>query len=147
MRPLSLAVTGSGTISGTLAPGGIAFSGTGPTITVSVNPSATTTYTIATLADGTCTAQAVDMKRERSRDGEPEAYRGVERDDDDLRRAKCDLEFGGDRERNDQRDAGPGRCAFSGTGPTITVWSTRVRTRPIRLRPWSTGAAPRRPVT
>ena len=58
---LSLAVTGSGTISGTLLPGGIAFSGTGPTITVSVNPSATTTYTIATLADGTCTAQAVDM--------------------------------------------------------------------------------------
>ena len=28
---------------------------------MSVNPSATTTYTIATLADGTCTAQAVDM--------------------------------------------------------------------------------------
>ena len=28
---------------------------------MSVNPSATTTYTIATLADGTCTAQAADM--------------------------------------------------------------------------------------
>src|SRR5207253_8171515 len=58
---LSLAVTGSGTISGTLAPGAVAFSGTGPTITVVVSPSASTTYTIATLADGSCTAQAGDL--------------------------------------------------------------------------------------
>ena len=193
----SLAVTGSGTISGTLAPGGIAFSGTGPTITVLVNPSATTTYTIATLADGSCAAQGVDMtrerggdgepeadrgverertticngqsatlslavtgsgtisgtlapggiafsgdrpddhgvgrperdhdlydcdlsrwdlhgssggyERERGGDGEPEANRGVERERNDLQRAKCDVEFGGDGERNDQRDAGPWR--------------------------------------
>ena len=87
---LSLAVTGSGTISGTLAPAGSAFSGTGPTITVSVNPSATTTYTIATLTDGTCTAQGGGPERERSRDGEPEANRGVERERNDLQRAKCD---------------------------------------------------------
>src|ERR1019366_6949030 len=50
---LSLAVTGSGTITGTLSDG-TAFSGTAPTITVSVSPSSTTTYTIATLTNGTC---------------------------------------------------------------------------------------------
>jgi hypothetical protein len=56
---LSLAVTGTGTISGTLS-NGTAFSGTAPTITVNVSPSTTTTYTVATLTNGTCTAIAAD---------------------------------------------------------------------------------------
>ena len=56
---MSLAVTGAGTISGTLSDGTV-FSGTAPTITVSVNPSVTTTYTIATLTNGTCTSIAAD---------------------------------------------------------------------------------------
>ena len=56
---LSLAVTGSGTISGTLSDG-TAFNGTAPTITVNVSPSATTSYTIATLTNGTCASIATD---------------------------------------------------------------------------------------
>ncbi|MES2772530.1 MAG: hypothetical protein V4722_00005, partial [Bacteroidota bacterium] len=57
---LSLAVTGTGTISGTLS-NGAAFSGTAPTITVSVSPSGTTTYTVATLNDANCSAIAADL--------------------------------------------------------------------------------------
>src|SRR5260221_7247676 len=64
---LSLAVTGTGTITGTLSPGAIAFSGTAPTITVTVNPTSTTTYTVAGLSDGGCAAQPGD------RSGEPTA--------------------------------------------------------------------------
>src|SRR4029079_8823122 len=57
---LSLAVTGSGPISGTLSDG-TSFSGTAPTITVNVSPSASTTYTIATLADGNCSGTGADL--------------------------------------------------------------------------------------
>jgi hypothetical protein len=57
---LTLTVTGSGTISGTLS-SGTAFSGTAPTITVNVSPTMTTTYTIATLVDANCTAIAGDI--------------------------------------------------------------------------------------
>jgi hypothetical protein len=56
---LSLAVTGTGTISGTLS-NGTAFSGTAPNISVNVSPTSTTTYTIATLSNGTCTSIAAD---------------------------------------------------------------------------------------
>jgi Secretion system C-terminal sorting domain len=58
---LSLAVTGSGTISGTINPGGIPFSGTAPTITLSVSPGSTTTYTIASLSDANCSATSSDL--------------------------------------------------------------------------------------
>jgi subtilisin-like proprotein convertase family protein len=58
---LSLAVTGTGTISGTLSPGAIPFSGTAPVITVSVSPSSLTTYTIATLVDDGCAADLADI--------------------------------------------------------------------------------------
>ncbi|MFM9984311.1 MAG: T9SS type A sorting domain-containing protein [Flavobacteriales bacterium] len=58
---LSLAVTGSGTISGTINPGGIPFSGTAPTITLSVTPGSTTTYTIVSLSDANCTATSSDL--------------------------------------------------------------------------------------
>ncbi len=54
---LTLTVTGSGTISGTLSDGST-FSGTAPTITKVVTPAVTTTYTIATLTDANCTANA-----------------------------------------------------------------------------------------
>ncbi len=57
---LTLTVTGSGTISGTLS-GGIPFSGTAPNITVTVAPASTTTYTIATLSDDNCTADPSDL--------------------------------------------------------------------------------------
>ncbi len=57
---LSLAVTGSGTISGTLSDGTV-FSGTAPTITVNVSPASTINYTIATLSDENCTAIAADL--------------------------------------------------------------------------------------
>jgi len=57
---LTLTVTGTGTISGTLSNGAV-FSGTAPTITVSVMPVMTTTYTIATLLDGNCSAIAIDL--------------------------------------------------------------------------------------
>ncbi|RYE22808.1 MAG: hypothetical protein EOP51_12325 [Sphingobacteriales bacterium] len=53
---LSIAVTGSGTISGTLSPGAIPFSGTAPTINLNVSPTITTTYTIATLVSNGCAA-------------------------------------------------------------------------------------------
>ena len=56
---LSLAVTGSGTISGTLSDG-TTFSGTAPTINVNVSPTSNTTYTIATLTNGTCSSIAAD---------------------------------------------------------------------------------------
>ena len=52
---LTITVTGSGTINGTLSDGS-AFSGTAPTITKVVTPVATTTYTIATLSDANCAA-------------------------------------------------------------------------------------------
>jgi hypothetical protein len=55
-----LAVTGSGTISGTLSDG-TAFSGTAPVINLNVTPTATTTYTISTLTDADCAAIASDM--------------------------------------------------------------------------------------
>ncbi|MEP7168500.1 MAG: HYR domain-containing protein, partial [Bacteroidota bacterium] len=58
---LSIAVTGSGTVSGTLSPSAIPFSGTAPTITVNVSPSSNTTYSIATMADGNCTSNAGDL--------------------------------------------------------------------------------------
>ncbi|HRO97451.1 MAG TPA: T9SS type A sorting domain-containing protein, partial [Ferruginibacter sp.] len=57
---LTLNVTGSGTISGTLSDN-TPFSGTAPTITVDVTPNSTTTYTIATLADANCTAIGADI--------------------------------------------------------------------------------------
>jgi subtilisin-like proprotein convertase family protein len=57
---LTLTVTGTGTISGTLSTGQT-FSGTAPTIVVSVSPSSTTTYTIATLVDANCSANAGDL--------------------------------------------------------------------------------------
>ncbi|MCW3089311.1 MAG: type sorting protein, partial [Ferruginibacter sp.] len=57
---LSLVLTGSGTISGTLS-NAQAFSGTASTITVSVNPVITTPYTIATLTNGTCASIAADI--------------------------------------------------------------------------------------
>lgn len=47
---LYINVTGSGTFNGTLSPGAIPFSGSGPMIVVSVTALATTTYTIATLS-------------------------------------------------------------------------------------------------
>ena len=56
---LSLAVTGSGTISGTLSDG-TTFSGSAPTISINVSPNTTTSYTIATLTNGTCPSIAAD---------------------------------------------------------------------------------------
>lgn len=58
---LSLSVIGSGSISGTLDPGAIAYSGTAPTIQVNVSPSSQTEYTIATLSDSNCSAQSGDL--------------------------------------------------------------------------------------
>ncbi|MBS1609196.1 MAG: HYR domain-containing protein, partial [Bacteroidetes bacterium] len=57
---LTLTVAGIGNISGTLSDG-TSFSGTAPTITVSVSPSATTTYTIASMSDAGCTARTEDL--------------------------------------------------------------------------------------
>ncbi len=57
---LSLAVTGSGTISGELSDG-TPFSGTAPTILVNVSTTTTTTYTISSLTNGTCSALSSDL--------------------------------------------------------------------------------------
>lgn len=57
---LTIQVTGSGLISGTLS-GGIPFSGTAPTITVVVSPTTTTMYSIQTLQDGLCSALPAQM--------------------------------------------------------------------------------------
>ncbi len=57
---LSIAVTGVGSISGTLSDGTM-FSGTAPTITVNVTPVSTTTYTIATMSDASCTSNPSDF--------------------------------------------------------------------------------------
>jgi hypothetical protein len=56
---LNIAVTGAGSISGTLSDG-TAFSGTAPSITISVSPSSTKTYTISSLTNGTCSSIASD---------------------------------------------------------------------------------------
>src|SRR4029079_13007477 len=56
---LTITATGTGTISGTLSDG-TAFSGTAPTIIITVSPSTTTTYTISTLTNGTCASMASD---------------------------------------------------------------------------------------
>ncbi|MFT3911075.1 MAG: T9SS type A sorting domain-containing protein [Ferruginibacter sp.] len=58
---LSIALTGAGPWSGTLSPGAISFSGSSSPITVSVTPSSTTTYTIATLSGSQCTSIAADL--------------------------------------------------------------------------------------
>jgi hypothetical protein len=58
---LTLSVKGVGTISGTLSDGS-AFSGTAPTINVSVSPATNTTYTIATLSNSKCTSLTSDRK-------------------------------------------------------------------------------------
>jgi hypothetical protein len=57
---LTLSVTGSGTISGLLSDG-TAYSGTAPTITVAVSPSSNTSYTISTMNDANCSAQAAGL--------------------------------------------------------------------------------------
>jgi hypothetical protein len=56
---LTLTVSGTGTISGTLSDG-TPFSGTAPTILVNVNPAITTTYTISSLTNGSgCAATSM----------------------------------------------------------------------------------------
>ncbi|MFT3908372.1 MAG: T9SS type A sorting domain-containing protein [Ferruginibacter sp.] len=57
---LSIAVTGVGPWNGTLSDG-TPFSGTTSPISVSVTPASTTTYTITSLTDGTCTATPADL--------------------------------------------------------------------------------------
>jgi hypothetical protein len=57
---LSIAVTGSGPWSGTLS-NGQSFSGSSSPIAVSVAPTSTTTYTVATLSDASCTAISSDL--------------------------------------------------------------------------------------
>lgn len=57
---IQIQVTGTGTISGMLN-GSIPFSGTAPLISVSVNPSINTTYTITSLSDVNCAALASNM--------------------------------------------------------------------------------------
>lgn len=53
---INIYVVGQGLLTGTLNPGAIPFSGYAPQITVSVSPSSTTTYTIASLSTTTCSA-------------------------------------------------------------------------------------------
>jgi hypothetical protein len=57
---LTITATGSGAISGTLSDG-TTFSGTAPTVTVAVSPTSTTTYTIATLTNGSCSASPANL--------------------------------------------------------------------------------------
>ncbi|WP_295792298.1 hypothetical protein [Mucilaginibacter sp.] len=57
---LTLHVTGSGAISGSLSSGDV-FSGTAPTIPVTVTPLTTTTYTIVSLQDLNCSAVPSDI--------------------------------------------------------------------------------------
>ncbi len=56
---LSLTLTGSGTITGTLSSGDM-FSGPASTVTVDVSPAVTTPFYITTLSDANCTARAID---------------------------------------------------------------------------------------
>jgi hypothetical protein len=56
---LSMVVTGNGTLNGTLNNGAI-FSGTAPSIYLSVSPSSATSYYITALSDSLCTSQATD---------------------------------------------------------------------------------------
>ena len=58
---LSIAVTGTGPWSGMLSDGTTMISGTSSPLTVTVTPSMTTTYTIATLSDANCDAIAADL--------------------------------------------------------------------------------------
>ncbi len=57
---LFIAVTGTGPWSGTLS-NGTSFSGSTSPISVSVSPTTLTTYTLATLVDANCTANAGDL--------------------------------------------------------------------------------------
>ncbi len=57
---ITISVTGSGIISGTLSNGTL-FSGSAPTITVNVNPLITTTYTVSNLTNGTCASIFADL--------------------------------------------------------------------------------------
>ncbi|MEI8204541.1 MAG: immunoglobulin domain-containing protein, partial [Bacteroidota bacterium] len=57
---IPIAVSGSGTISGTLSDGTV-FSGTAPTIYAGVSPVANTNYVVNSLSNAVCTAQSADM--------------------------------------------------------------------------------------
>lgn len=52
---------GNGNYTGTLSPGNIPFASNALDISVSVNPSSSTTYTIGSLSDESCTATATDL--------------------------------------------------------------------------------------
>lgn len=58
---LYINVTGTGSFNGTLSPGAISFSGSGPMIVVNVTPTSTTTYSIASLSDANCSALPGDL--------------------------------------------------------------------------------------
>ncbi|WP_293874224.1 GEVED domain-containing protein, partial [Flavobacterium sp.] len=58
---INIAVTGSGTIIGTLNPGSIPFSGAAPTISVNVSPTSNTIYTVSSLSDANCLSVAGDL--------------------------------------------------------------------------------------
>ena len=125
---LSLAVTGAGTISGTLSDG-TPFSGTAPTITVDVTPVATTTYTIATLSDANCTSIATDRTGSATVtvNARPTAVLsgGASYCNGDVTTTTLTLTVTGSGTISGTLSDG---TPFSGTAPTITVDVTPVLT-------------------
>ncbi len=119
---LTLAVTGSGTISGTLSDG-TTFSGTAPTITVSVSPTATTTYTIATLNDANCSALAGGLSGSATITVNPRPTGAISGTQTMCSNASANLTITVTGSGTISGTLSNGQ-SFSGTAPTITVTVT-----------------------
>ncbi len=117
---ISVAVTGLGTINGTLSPGTIPFSGTAPSINVSVSPTSNTTYTVASLSDANCTPIAGDLTGSRT-------VNVNERPTGDLTGTattcggSTTLSIAATGSGTISGTINPGAIPYSGTAPTITV--------------------------
>jgi hypothetical protein len=118
---VAITVTGSGTISGTLNPGAIAFSGTAPTINVSVSPSSTTTYSVASLSDANCTSIAGDLTGTRVVNVNARPTASVSGSTTICNGGSTSIAISVTGSGTISGTLNPGAIAFSGTAPTINV--------------------------
>lgn len=121
---LTLTVTGSGTITGTLSSGD-SFSGTAPTITVSVSPTSATTYSIATLSDANCSALAGGLTGSATITVNPRPTAAISGTQTMCSNASATLTLSVTGSGTISGTLSDG-TSFSGTAPTITVSVTPV---------------------
>jgi hypothetical protein len=118
---ISVSVTGSGTISGTLSPGAIPFSGTAPTISVSVSPSSNTSYSVATLADANCSSTAGDLTGSHTVNVDSRPTASVSGSTTICDGGSSSISISVTGSGTISGTLSPGAIPFSGTAPTISV--------------------------